>query len=91
MTDKKECHVCGDQRELERHHCLHGTSNRQKAEQDGLWVWLCPECHRGRWGVHGYDGYELSLSLKREAEAKWLEHYGKTVEDWIDRYGKNFL
>ena len=91
IDNERRCHVCGKSGKLEVHHVWYGVSNRQKSEEDGLVVWLCPGCHRGRWGVHGYDGYDLNTSLKREAEKKWLEHYGKTVEDFIARYGKNYL
>lgn len=87
----KSCFFCGQQTGLERHHCLHGTANRRLAEQDGLWVWLCAECHRGTDGVHGMNGHNLDASLKRAAEYAYMTTYGKTKEDFIRRYGKNYL
>jgi uncharacterized protein (DUF1330 family) len=29
--------------------------------------------------------------MEQLAEKTWLEHYNKTVEDFIKRYGKNYL
>lgn len=91
IDENKVCHVCGVTQNLERHHVFFGVANRSKAETDGLWVWLCDECHRGRFGVHGHDGSDLNRSLKREGETAYLRHYEKTVEQFVRRYGKNYL
>ena len=89
-ADRKVCHVCGRTSGLHRHHIFYGPY-RKWSEIDGLTCNLCMNCHEGYFGVHGFDGYELNASLKREAERKWLEHYGKTVEEFIQRYGKSWL
>jgi hypothetical protein len=34
---------------------------------------------------------EHKEELQQLAEKTWLEHYNKTVEDFIKRYGKNYL
>lgn len=91
IQPEKYCFICGSRRDLERHHCMKGSANRRLAEEDGLWVWLCPLCHRGTYGVHGREGHGLDLDLKKIAEAKWLRMTGKTKADWIKRYGKNYL
>ena len=90
VKTSKSCFFCGSERELERHHILMGA-NRKLCEEDGLWVWLCPRCHRGDWGVHGYHGHEYDLALKRAGEWAWIHHYDKTKEDFIARYGKNYV
>lgn len=90
VKQSDSCFFCGAVG-TERHHCLHGTANRKLAEEDGLWVWLCAECHRGTNGVHGKNGQEKDETLKRAAEYAWITKNGKTVEDWIKRYGKNWL
>ena len=87
----RSCFFCGSEVNLERHHCLHGTANRRRAEEDGLWTYLCPECHRGTDGVHGKNGHDKDLTLKKAAEYQWMKLYGKTKEDFIKRYGKNYL
>lgn len=91
ISTERRCHVCGREKDLELHHIFYGVAYRWKSERDGLTVYLCHECHQGVQGVHGYDGYELNTSLKCEAEKKWLEHYGRTVEEFISEYGKNYL
>lgn len=70
---------------------MHGTANRRLAEEDGLWVWCCHECHRGTYGVHGKDGHGKDMTLKMAAQYAWMTRYGKTEDDFRERYGKNYL
>ena len=91
MQDTKECYVCKSTIPLEYHHVFFGGRNRKKSDEDGLIVTLCPEHHRGTKGVHGKNGHELDIKLKQEAERTWMEYYNKTEEDFIKRYGKNYL
>ena len=74
----------------ERHEIFFGA-NRNKSIEDGLVVFLTPEQHRGTTGVHGKDGHEFDVFLKQEGEKAWLNYYKKTSEDFIKRYGKNYL
>ena len=48
IQTKCECYLCHKDYTagLQHHHCLHGTGDRKKADEDGLWVWLCNDCHR---------------------------------------------
>lgn len=75
----------------ERHEAFEGrTGNRNKSIKDGLVVFLTPEQHRtGKNAIH--KDYEYSLMLKREAEKRWCEYYRKTTDDFIKRYGRNYL
>ena len=91
MQTRKECYVCYDTSNLEIHHSLYGTANRKLAEKDGLKVWLCAEHHRGDYGVHGKYGHTIDSLLKSEAQQIWMGHYNKTKEDFISRYGRNYL
>ena len=60
-----------------RHEVFFGTRNRQKSIDDGLIVFLRPEMHNTSTnGVHFN---------------KKLEYYDKTIEDFIKRYGRNYL
>lgn len=90
IATRKCCFFCGKQRNLERHHALK-SANRKLAEQDGLWVWLCADCHRGTNGVHGKNGHGKDEALKAAAEYAWLTYYQKEIPDFIKRYGKNYL
>lgn len=90
ICNDKVCWVCGTIYNLHLHHTLYGVRNRKKADQDGLVVWLCGKHHnQSNDGVH--FNKELDTRLKEISEQAWLDHYGKTVEDFIKRYGKNYI
>lgn len=85
------CAACGATQGLERHHCLHGTANRKLADKDGLTVMLCYTHHRASGtGVHG-GNTELDNELKAVAQKAYMESHGVSVNEWISRYGKNYL
>lgn len=91
LQNKKECYVCKTKFGLEEHHCMFGSANRKLAEKDGLKVWLCAEHHRGSNGIHGKNGHTLDMYLKSEAQIKYMEYYNKTKEEFIKRYGRNYV
>lgn len=68
------------------HHCIGGTANRKLADEDGLTVRLCRRCHEK---LHAKSEYKRELQIV--AEEKWIEYYDKCVEDFIERYGKNYI
>ena len=72
---------------LERHHTMNGTAYRKKAEEDGLWIWLMPQVHQY---IHGTsEGHKLLIEYKRLSQTVYeMTH---TREEWIERYGKNYL
>lgn len=73
-----------------RHEVFFGTANRQKSIKDGLVVFLTPEMHNmSNKGVH--RNHEFDIYLKKIGEKTWLDYYGKTIEDFIKEYGRNFL
>ena len=73
-----------------RHEVFYGSPNRQKSIRDGLVVFLTPEEHNmSSKGVH--FNIDFDLYLKQVAERRWLEYYGKTEEDFIKEYGRNYL
>ena len=74
-----------------RHEVFFGQRNRSKSIEDGLIVFLTHEDHEGTNGVHGKSGHEFDLYLKRIAQKRWMEFYNKTTEQFIKRYGKNYL
>ena len=74
-----------------RHEAFFGVRNRQKSIDDGLIVFLTYENHEGTNGVHGKNGHELDMKIKKEAEKQWLMYYNKTINDFIKRYGRNYL
>ena len=60
----------------ERHEVFFGQAYRQKSINDG---------------VHGKYGKDFNLYLKEIGQRAWQEYYNKTTEDFIQRYGKNYL
>lgn len=76
---------------LHRHEAFFGIRNRQKSIDDGLVVFLTYENHEGTYGVHGKNGHKIDIMIKQEAEKRWLEYYSKTTDDFISRYGRNYL
>lgn len=82
----RKCYLCRWSGDLEVHHCLHGTANRRLAEEDGLLVNLCIDCHR-QLHEHGTNDKELM----QDAERHWLKYNMEKVPGFIARYGKNYL
>lgn len=75
----------------ERHEIFFGGKNRQKSIDDGLVVFITSEQHRGTNGVHGKNGHEFDLYLKQQGEQAWMDYYGKTEEEFRERYGRSYL
>lgn len=86
INEEFKCNICGRIFNLERHHCIFGTANRSKAEEDGLWVWLCHDCHME---IHNGNNWAKEL-LQKEAQESWESEYGSR-EDFIKRYGRSYL
>lgn len=75
----------------ERHEVFFSRAYRNKSIKDGLIIFLTEEDHRGTNGVHGKNGDKLNRYLKKIAQKSWMEYYNKTKEEFIQRYGKNYL
>ena len=73
-----------------KHHIFGGCPNRKHSDEDGLVIFLRPEDHNmGDNGIH--NNREFDLYAKRKAQLRWMEFYGKTVEQFRQRYGKSWL
>ena len=90
ICNEKKCYICNVNSNIHLHHIMFGK-NRKISDEDGLTVYLCYDHHEGTYGVHGKEGHELDLKLKQIAEKRWCEFYKKTPEQFIKRYGKNYL
>ena len=75
----------------ERHEAFFGRAYRNKSIKDGLILFLTEEDHRGTNGVHGKNGNRLNRHIKKLAQKAWMDHYHKTKEEFIQRYGENYL
>lgn len=87
IHDRKECLVCGSQRNLHCHHVFGGTSRRARSEARGFKVWLCSQ-HHGEFHKHSNSG--MSLYVKRKCQEYYEDHYGDRT-DFIREFGKSVL
>ena len=99
-TKKGVCYLCGEYGR-EKHHIIHGTANRKIADKEGLWVYLCNNCHTGgRNAVHNDN--KTDLKLKKEGQTVWelryIENYPyknhapeAAREAWLRLFMKSWL
>ena len=88
MQQDDKCFVCGKAFGSDTHH-IFGGPNRRLSEEDGLTVRLCRQCHDD---VH-FDAelsYPMQLALKQKGQEAY-ENAGHTREEFVKRYGRNYL
>lgn len=85
INNKHECYLCGGTLNLDIHHCLFGTANRKKCDEDKLVVTLCHRCHQD---IHNQNTWE-KRALQKIAQEKYEEKH--TRDEFIKRYGKSYL
>ena len=85
QNNPDDCYICGF-KACHKHHCIGGTARRKLAEKDGLYVRLCLTCHQNL-----HDHNEQELRMHQVAQKAWMEHYGKSEDDWRKRYIKSYL
>lgn len=87
QIDENICSVCGKRiigaRNL--HHIMNGTAYRTKSDEDGLVVYLHPTCHQ--W-LHNHP---MSMRTFKQRAQRYYEANIGTREQFIKRYGKNYL
>lgn len=89
LQTKKECLKCHNTN-IHIHEVYYGAKNRQKSIEDGCCVYLCPRHHNmSKQGIHFDKAFDLQV--KQSMERKWLEIYNKSIDDFIKRYGRNYL
>lgn len=87
MGGRLGCYLCGFRGDLARHEVFHGITNREKSKALGCWVNLCPRCHTR---LHQKDP-SLDWDLKRHGQVRAMAHYGWSVEEFIERFGRNYV
>lgn len=76
---------------LQTHHVIFGAGRREKSEEDGLTVRLCPEHHAQ---VHRCDDLRkmLSYTAQKAWENENRQRYGdETRRKWMERYGRSYI
>lgn len=92
MQTERECYICNKlgfttTRNLEEHHFIPGTAKRSLCEHDGLKAYLCEYHHRE---VHSANSKWMN-ALKKEAQTRYMEYYGKSIDEFRKRYDKSYL
>ena len=85
-TNNGYCYICKQYGQLVEHHVFNGTANRKKSEEDGMKVYVHTVCHE--W-IHTHEISDLNL--KAICQKIWQEYYNKTDEDFIKRYGIDYI
>lgn len=89
IQNEKKCYVCGTNQNIHIHEVMFGR-NRNNSIKDGCCVYLCGYHHnQSNEGVH--FNHKLDMELKQKMEKRWLEYYHKDIEDFIKKYGRNYL
>lgn len=91
QSDKTHCFICGMNSALEpldEHHVFGGLANRKLSEKYGLKIYI----HHWKCHLHGvHKNGELDRAVKRTVQQRAMQHYGWTVEKFIQIFGQNYL
>lgn len=85
MTDDLEhCYIC--KKKAVQYHHIFNASARNKCTEDHLWIPVCFDCHVM---IHNERSQRTNYNLKRDAQLVYEETH--THQEYMDRYGKNYL
>lgn len=84
------CYRCGlgasaFEPNLARHE-LFGGPNRAKSKALGLWVYVCPTCHR-----IAHDDARTAEQWHIEGQRAAMEAYNWSTGEFISRFGRNYM
>lgn len=89
LQDEKKCYITGQTNNLHLHHIYRGV-NRKISDKLGFVVYLAGWLHnQSDEGVHGKNGKELDLMLKRHCQMKFEESHSR--EEFMAIIGRNYL
>jgi hypothetical protein len=89
LQDEKVCYITGQTNNLHLHH-IYAGSRRKISDENGFVVYLCARLHnQSDDGVHGKNGHELDMMLKRHCQMKYEETHSR--EEFMTLIGKNYL
>ena len=67
------CSVCGASGIIEEHHIIKRSQSKALKNCKLNLIDLCIDCHKnGKHGVHGKNGHELDIKLKKELQEKLI-------------------
>ena len=70
----------------QKHHIFGGVANRPKSEKYGLFIWLTLKQHDY---LHKHP--KEMLGIKKEAQKSFMKYYDKTIEEFIEIFGRSWL
>ena len=80
-TEQGQCYLCKRFGDTARHE-VYGASSRRYSKALGMWVNLCPTCHR-------IEHAENNEELKKEGQRLFEREYGH--QRFIGVFGRNYL
>lgn len=90
LQSEKECYITGQRNNLHKHHIYFGNPGRKISEDNGFWCYLAGRLHnQSQHGVHGRDGHELDLMLKRHCQMAYEKTHSR--EEFMQLIGRNYL
>lgn len=89
QDDPTYCWKCGKRYPTERHEPF-GAALRGKSKALGLWIPLCRDCHRLS-ADSAHKSRETSDEMKASCQSHAMVVYGWTLDEWMDRFYKNYL
>lgn len=89
LQSEKECYITGSTHNLHLHH-IYAGGRRKISDREGFWVYLTGHYHnQSNDGVHGKNGHELDMMLKRHCQMKYEETHSRA--EFMKLIGKNYL
>lgn len=66
-------------------HHIYPGANRNRSDSEKMLLYVHPECH-----MRIHNSPLLMLTLQARYQDKWCEINGKTVEDFMEIFGKDY-
>lgn len=80
------CYLCDKYGALHTYHVFQGVGRRKVSDKYKAVVPLCPECHEE---AHKYR--IVRLTLQEQMQRELMEKYGWNTQQFISKFGKNYL
>lgn len=89
--DLEHCIECG-RTSINKHEIFFGTANRQLSKNYGLVIPLCNLYHHNQFECKGiHFNKELCEKWQKIGQKVFMEYYNKTIEEFIQIFGRNYL
>lgn len=87
-TESHFCFFCGQFGDTAVHELIYGRGRRELCKEDGLYVFLCPACHKWEHEGGGLT-FPSGNTLKQVGQLAYERNH--TREEFMKRYGRNYL